>query len=229
MERLDGWNKNGGETAVIKRVIKDVRKYLELVRFQEKWRKSNPENSTRAGNIFPIEKVQVGKHSYGILNVHSYNQEDEHLSIGAYCSIADRTEFMLGGEHDYKTMFTYPFKNRVSHNAIQEAITKGPIVVGDDVWIGCGCIILSGTKIGQGAVIGAGSIVSGEIPPYAIFAGGRVIKYRFSQIVIDKLKKYDVSKINWNAIEQNYDLLYMHVNEDNVDQMIEAAQGLQEG
>ena len=60
-----------------------------------------------------------------------------------------------------------------------ESISKGPIILEDDVWIGENCIILSGVKIGQGAVIAAGAIVTNDIPPYAIAGGvpAKVIKY----------------------------------------------------
>lgn len=184
--------------------------------------------STKAGNIFPVDKVSIGKHTYGTLNVHCYNQPEEHLSIGAYCSVADNTWFMLGGEHDYKTLMTYPFKNRITKNEIQEAITKGPIIVEDDVWIGCNCVILSGTHIGQGAVIGAGSVVSGNVPPYAIFAGGRIVKYRFKAEVIEKLLNFDPKLIQWDKVKAKMDVLYTHIDEENVEQVLEQVKSIQE-
>jgi acetyltransferase-like isoleucine patch superfamily enzyme len=73
----------------------------------------------------------------------------------------------------------------------QVAYTQNPLRtdVGADVWIGCGAIIKAGIKIGVGAVIGAGSVVTKDIPPYAIVAGNpcRVIRYRFSEDVIRRL------------------------------------------
>lgn len=213
---------------ILKRMIKDFLKYIELLRFQEQWRKNNSENYTRAGNVFPTDKVTVGRYTYGTLIIHSYKQATEFLQIGSFCSIAEDTLFMLGGEHDYRNISTYPFKNIMSHDQIKEAITKGPIIIEDDVWIGCGCVILSGTKICKGAVIGAGSIISGEIPPYAIFAGGRIVKYRFNKTVRDKLIGFDINKISGEKIEQYYDLLYTHVSEDNIDSLIMEAQNLLE-
>ena len=70
-------------------------------------------------------------------------------------------------------------------------VTKGPIIVRDDVWIGSHVLILSGVEIGQGAVIGAGSVVAKSIPPYAVAVGNpaRVIKYRFSPEIIEILCK----------------------------------------
>ena len=69
------------------------------------------------------------------------------------------------------------------------ARTKGPIVIGNAVWIADNVTILAGAQIGDGAVIGAGAIVTKNIPPYAIAVGNpaRVIKKRFSEQIIDQL------------------------------------------
>lgn len=50
-------------------------------------------------------------------------------------------------------------------------MNRGNIIIGNDVWLGQGCKILAGSRIGDGAVIGAGSVVAGKIPPYAIVIG----------------------------------------------------------
>ena len=75
-------------------------------------------------------------------------------------------------------------------------LTNGDIVVGDDVWVGQRAIIMSGVNIGQGAVIGAGAIVTKNVPPYAIVGGipAKVIRYRFSEELIQELLKIDYSK-----------------------------------
>ena len=157
---------------VLKALLREWRDHIRLLKFKEKWRQANPGNSTKAGTVFPTDVVTVGDHTYGTLNVHYYKQPEEHLTIGSYCSVAEDVHFFLGGEHNYKTISSFPFKNIVTRNRIAEAITKGPITIGDDVWIGSQVTILSGTTIGQGAVIGAGSVVKGIVPPYAIFMRG---------------------------------------------------------
>lgn len=128
--------------------------------------------------------------------------------------------FLLGGGHDFSHITTYPFKNRVTHNEIQEATTKGPIIIGDDVWIGYGAIILSGVTIGQGAVIGAGSIVAKDIPPYAVFAGGEIKKYRFNESIIKKLSTIDLGSIDYAHASESFELLYTSVTEKNIDELI---------
>ena len=62
----------------------------------------------------------------------------------------------------------------------QGIITKGDIVIEDDVWLGLNVSVLDGVRIGRGAVIGAGSVVTKDIPAYAIAAGApaAVLRYR---------------------------------------------------
>jgi acetyltransferase-like isoleucine patch superfamily enzyme len=71
-----------------------------------------------------------------------------------------------------------------------DVISKGDIIIEDDVWIGVNAVILGDVKIGRGAVVGAGSIVTKNIPPYAIVAGNpaKVIKQRFTPEQIEKLE-----------------------------------------
>ena len=91
-----------------------------------------------------------------------------------------------------------------------EAISKGDIIVDDDVWIGYGATILSGVHIGQGAVIAAGAVVTKDVPPYAIVGGvpAKVIKYRFSPEIIQQLMKLDYSKLTEDMIRERIDDLY---------------------
>lgn len=63
------------------------------------------------------------------------------------------------------------------------------IIVEDDVWIGMEALILSGVKIGRGSIIGARAIVTKDVPPYSIFIGNRVLKRRFSEKIIETVKK----------------------------------------
>jgi len=183
--------------------------------YRRKWRELNKNNYTIAKNKFNFNNVYVGKGTYGDLNIYSFSKHNEHLDIGNYCSIAPNVSFLLSGEHNYKLFSTYPFSFR--NTGIDESISKGVIKIEDDVWIGFGAIILSGVHIGKGAVIGAGSIVAKDVPPYAIYVGNKVIKYRFSHDVIEKLEKIDYSNININEISQ--DLLY-ELNSENIDEFI---------
>lgn len=184
------------------------------------WRRKNKNNFTTMGRNFSTSKVSVGNGTYGSLNVHTFNNSIERLNIGSYCSIADNVTFLLAGEHNYKCITTYPFKKKILQME-DESISKGSIIIENDVWIGYGATILSGVRIGQGAIVGAGSIVTKDIPPYAIYVNGKVIKYRFSEKIIEKLKTLDFSKLGLNSIKNHLDLLYETITEENVDKIIE--------
>ena len=193
--------------------------YWNLIWARAKWRSQNKHNLTVPGRLFPFKKVKVGKGTYGTLNVISYGNIEENLSIGNYCSIAGNVVFILSGEHSYDHLSTYPFQ-KIYGNGNVESISKGPIVIDDDVWIGYGCTILSGVKIGRGAVIGAGSIVSKSIPPYTIFAGGKIIKKRFPDDIIEKLMKIDYTNIDEIFIKNNLSLFEKKISSETIDEIV---------
>ena len=168
-----------------------------------------------------MDKVKVGKGTYGELRIYSFQNNREKLTIGNYCSIAGAVVFILGGEHPYKRLFTFPFSSKVLHAVCGEQTpTKGPIVVEDDVWIGNGSQILSGVTLGKGSIIGAGSIVSKSIPPYAIYAGSKIIKYRFSEKVIEKIMAIDFSNTTIEAMNKYLEYCLIDVTDDNIDDIV---------
>jgi len=132
--------------------------------------------------------------------------------IGKYCSISTNCSIGLA-THSTKNISTSPIftskKNGTgfSWTEVDSYIELNRINIGHDVWIGKQVIIMGGIKIGDGAVIGAGAIVTKDIPAYAIAAGipAKVIKYRFDQQIIDELLKLQW----WNMSE---DKLRMNLN-----------------
>ncbi len=199
------------------RLKNDIKKeYLKI-----KWRLLNQHNETGIENIFNLNNVTVGKYTYGPLYVLNFGVMEK-LIIGNYCSIAPRVAFILNADHKTSTVSTYPFKVKYLHSVLFEGVSKGDIIVEDDVWIGYGAIILSGVHIGQGAVVAAGSVVTRDVPPYTIVGGvpARTIKKRFGDEVIEKLSTFDFSKLDRNRIEENKDLLYEEINEGNVDKIM---------
>lgn len=191
-----------------------------LAKMRAQWRLRNTHNRTIANTVFPPEIVKVGNETYGHLNVHSYGHCGERLSIGNCCSIAGNVHFILSGHHDYRRFTTFPAEAYYTSDGISSC-AKGPILVHDDVWIGYGVIILSGVTIGQGAVIAAGSVVSKDVPPYAIWIKDRVIKYRFSDDIREKLMT-----INFNAIDLEKSCsvgsIYKHISSENVQEIIDS-------
>jgi acetyltransferase-like isoleucine patch superfamily enzyme len=131
----------------------------------------------------------MGKHSYfhGKCSC-SWGKAD--LIIGNYCSIADAL-FLLGGNHRIDWVTTFPFSSFWEEFKHIEGhpSTNGNIVVKNDVWVGTKATVLSGVTIHDGAVVAAGSMVTRDIEPYAIYGGNpaRLIKYRFTEEQIRKL------------------------------------------
>jgi virginiamycin A acetyltransferase len=85
------------------------------------------------------------------------------ISIGRKCAIAANTTF---------APTNHGFKSRSRLITEQGFLpSKGGIVLGDDVWIGANCVLLDGAKVGEGCVVGAGSVIRGELAPYGVYAG----------------------------------------------------------
>ncbi len=194
-------------------MLGNVKTKIKIKIAKNKWKKKNSHNFTTLNSICSVDRINVGKGTYGELNVYTFGNTEGKLTIGNYCSIAAGVEFMLDGEHNYKNPTTYPFKVRYWGERA-EAMCRGPIVIKDDVWIGQNVMIMSGVTIGQGAVIGAGSVVRADVPPYAVYVDDRVKKYRFKKEYIDKLLKWDISSINIDEFEKNKDFMYKELDEE---------------
>lgn len=111
--------------------------------------------------------------------------------IGKFCSISGNV--LVGmGHHTLSNLSTSPLFTE-KHNGTgyswtdkEPLLPYKPVIIGNDVWIGTRAIILGGVAIGDGAVVGAGAVVTKDVPPYAIVAGvpARVIRYRFEPDMI---------------------------------------------
>jgi len=149
-----------------------------------------------------VVDVEIGAYSYI-----SPRTEIRHARIGRYCSIGDSVN-MRGSAHPKTWLSSHPFpyQNIYSHSRsynppLAFAGYSEKTSIGHDVWIGSQAIVLPGVTIGNGAIIGAGAVVSKDIPAYAIAVGNpaRVVKYRFEPHLIDRLLRsewwlYDLPK-----------------------------------
>ena len=118
------------------------------------------------------------------------------VKIGRYCSIAENVRVM-GTEHFTDWISTSPhFYQEGYHDVNLEEVShkqrgKRRVNIGNDVWIGRDVVLKANINIGDGAIIASNSVVTKDVPPYAIVGGipAKIIKYRFSQDIVDKLKQ----------------------------------------
>ncbi|MGA7595802.1 MAG: acyltransferase [Gallionella sp.] len=135
-------------------------------------------------------RVGANTHIKGELLTFAHGGE---ISIGEYCYVGEQshiwsaTSIVIGDRvlisHNVNIFdsLTHPIKALERHDHFRKIITSGhpkqvnlgeaPVRIGNDVWIGCLSIILKGVTIGEGAIVGAGSVVSKDVPPYTIVAG----------------------------------------------------------
>ena len=104
-------------------------------------------------------------------------------SIGAFSSIAVQQLVVPNG---HKMNYVTTWNTEIHYQ--DELPILHSTKIGNDVWIGSGCIIRNNITIGDGAVIGAGSIITKDVPPYAVVVGtNKILKYRFPDEIIHKL------------------------------------------
>ncbi len=138
------------------------------------------------------DHVTVGRYTYGVTrNIFVRASALAPCSIGAFCAIGPEVLIYGQAEHPLDSPSSYPFRSQyfMAEAKPAQALTRGPVRIGNDVWIGSRAIILSGVSIGDGAVIGAGAVVARDIPAYAIAVGNpaRVLRLRFAPDVVARL------------------------------------------
>ena len=173
-------------------------------------------------------RLTVGANTYGLFRVSVQRGDPAHakVNIGAFCSIGEHVIFMPGGNHRYDWVSTYPFRARYrlpDAYADGHPASKGPIVVGNDVWIGRGATILSGVNIGNGAIVGAEAVIATSVRPYAIVAGNpaRELRRRFDDETVARLE--EVAWWDW-PLDRILDSVPL-LNEASVHVFLEAAGG----
>ena len=128
---------------------------------------------------------------------HHYEWNGDKLIIGKFCQIAAGVEFVMNGaNHQMHAVSTFQFYTLEGWNMeppeLSDLPLKGDTVIGNDVWIGQIAVILPGVHIGDGAIIGANSVVGNDIEPYTIVVGNpaQVLRKRFDDDLIDLLLRF---------------------------------------
>ncbi|GAA2082585.1 CatB-related O-acetyltransferase [Streptomyces albiaxialis] len=136
----------------------------------------------------------------------AYAYGPERLVIGKYCALATGVLFLMAGaEHPTMGVSTYPFTmfgGRWAEDTLDLVTSmpsRGDTVVGNDVWLGRQVTVMPGVRIGDGAIVAAGSVVTADVPPYTIVGGNpaRTIRQRFSDTEVELL--LDAAWWDWPA------------------------------
>ncbi len=177
-------------------------KYSEF-KFVQNLRKKFPKTSINLNNSFIIknidgieikENVVIGAYNvFCVVDQFENTSEMSKLVLGSGTYVGEHNNIRAAGGSIFigdNCLISQQVSIIASDHGIQKDeliktqlwIKKGDIIIEDDVWIGCACQILSGVRIGRGAVIAAGSLVNKDVPAYSIVAGipAKVLKYRNS-------------------------------------------------
>ena len=128
--------------------------------------------------------------------LHHYEFIGDRLVIGKFTAIAEGARFIMNGaNHAMSGFSTYPFNifgggwEEGFDETTWERELRGDTVIGNDVWIGMEAVVMPGVTIGDGAIVAARSVVTHDVPPYAIVAGNaaRVVKMRFDKQTVRRL------------------------------------------
>jgi acetyltransferase-like isoleucine patch superfamily enzyme len=180
--------------------------------------------------------LPFGKYSYGEPTV-LFESSGAKLHVGKFCLIADNVKIFLGENHNINLITTYPFGriNKKTFNLFNgntNPTTKGDVYIGNDVCIGNNTTIMSGIKIGDGAVIAANSHVVKDVEPYSLVEGNpaKHIKYRFTKEQIDELLKIkwwdwqdeQINKFVPLLCSENIDNFIQTFNNNNIDEYLKS-------
>lgn len=170
-----------------------------------------PDGTPHRGTVFlkpalDHPRIDVGDYSYASahhppddwaahLAPYLYPFSPERLVIGKFCQFASGAQIITASaNHRYDGFSSFPFAIFGGGEVEGRPSMPGPgadTVIGHDVWLGSGAVVLPGARIGNGAIVGAGAVVGGDVPPYAIVTGnpGRVVRMRFGAEVIARLER----------------------------------------
>jgi len=205
-------------------IVKNIIKYIFGFFY---WNIHNYKHKSDIKNYFVSFKSNIGKfvmirkhtYIYGKLIIGDYsyisgpNTFVNNATIGKFCSIA-RNVTIGPGNHDLNSISTHPFLYSKKYKLVEEILHISKNItpeIGNDVWIGMNAVILNNVKIGDGAIVAAGSVVSKDVPPYSVVGGvpAKIIRYRFSEEIISKLLK--IKWWDWPAckIKENIKEFYV--------------------
>lgn len=181
---------------ILRDIIRELVKKLEKGEFYSK---------TLRKIYLKYHDIEIGLYSYG--GCFDLDNIPPGTRVGHYGSFASFKVFSRN--HPLTYISTHPFFYNSNLGYVnEEKITHTKLHIGHDVWIGYNAFIMPGvSEIGNGAVIGAGAIVTKNVPPYAVVVGNpaRIVKFRFSKEIIDEIQQMSWWKKSIEELLKNAD------------------------
>lgn len=179
-------------------------------------------NNCRIDRQNQIFSSKLGKYSYTGMNTVVMG-----ANVGAFCSISWNVT-IGGAEHDTSRVTQHAFLYNET-DRLRPTKAKPPydrfadeVLIGNDVWIAAGAVVLRGIQIGDGAVVGANAVVTKDVPPYAVVVGNpaKIVKYRFDNAIINALSLLKWWQWDDQKIKEHYSLLSQSPDLENLNKII---------
>ena len=162
--------------------------------------------------------VELGKRT----SVGRYTKIRE-ASIGSYCSISwDVTIGAVAHPMDRLSSHAFSYRSQFGIVDKDESLGSARVTIGNDVWVGCGAILMPGVTIGDGAVVGAGAVVTKDVDPYAIVSGvpARLMRYRFDGETVHVLESLHWWEWDDTKLKSQVPLFKSTLNSDALESLI---------
>lgn len=150
-----------------------------------------------------------------------------HTDINAFCAISwDSTINAVQHPLSHLTVHAFPYISEYGCKDNREERYR-KVTIMNDVWIGANSVILPGLKIGNGAVIAANTLVTRNVPDYAVVAGvpSKILRYRFRKEIIEKLLELQWWNLDFEAIKQNIEIFQNEFKFEDLDKLEEIVRG----
>lgn len=186
---------------------------------QKKFVSSNEIDSVK---VFIAANANVDNSTIGDFTSVGRYTDIHNAVVGKFCAISYFC--VIGATRHYidrLSVSAFPYVKELGFVEESHRIVE-PVTIGNDVWIGCHSIIKPNVCIGDGAIIGANSVVTKNVPPYAIVAGvpAKIIKYRFSEDIITKLLSLKWWNLPYDFIRSNIDLWQKEISLDSIEKLL---------
>lgn len=152
--------------------------------------------ATRFGRFCEVgARTKVAESWFGDYSYVVNDSDMIYTTLGKFCSIAAHTRINPGNHPLERVMMSHVGYRSSAYGLGSDDADffqwrrSTPVTLGNDVWVGHGAVVLPGVSVGSGAAVGAGSIVTKDVPPFAIVVGNpaRVLRLRFSEVVVERL------------------------------------------